>query len=92
MTNEQVKQGFAEVYNGFWCRYKDRVPGKHSPEWKRMYSRYVALKEEYPFMGEALGSLAAELDRRMREGKPQEDGYQAKQMFGDGEGEAELPY
>ena len=66
MTNEEVKQGFAEVCNGFWCRYKDRVPGKHSPEWEHMYARYTALKKKYPFLGKALSELVAELDQRMR--------------------------
>lgn len=67
MTNEQVKQGFVEVYNDFWCRYKDRVPAKHSQEWEQIYARYAALKKKYPFLGETLTALAAELDRRMRE-------------------------
>lgn len=67
MTNEQVKQGFMEVYNDFWCRYKDRVPARHSPEWDRMYTRYAVLRKKYPFLKQALTDLAAELDRRMRE-------------------------
>ena len=66
MTNEEVRQGFAEVYNEFWCRYKDRVPAKHSPEWERIYTRYTILRKKYPFLGETLSNLAAELDRRMR--------------------------
>lgn len=66
MTNEEVRQGFAEVYNEFWCRYKDRVPAKYSPEWERIYTRYTILRKKYPFLGETLSNLAVELDRRMR--------------------------
>ena len=32
MTNEQVRDGFCEVYNDFWNRYKDRQPRDDTPE------------------------------------------------------------
>ncbi len=30
MTNGQVKDGFSEVYNQFWNKYKKRQPDKES--------------------------------------------------------------
>lgn len=67
MTNEQVKQGFTEVYNDFWCRYKDRVPGGHSQEWERMNTRASVLRKKYPFLKETIVDMIMELDQRMRE-------------------------
>lgn len=66
MTNEQVKQGFTEVYNGFWCQYKDRQPGKDSPEWERMLSKGAVLRKKYPFLAETVAGMIVELDQRMR--------------------------
>lgn len=66
MTNEQVKQGFTEVYNDFWCRYKDRQPGKDSPEWERMLSKGSVLRRKYPFLAETVTGMIVELDQRMR--------------------------
>ena len=66
MTNDQVKQGFSEVYNDFWCRYKDRQPGKDSPEWERMLSRGAVLRRKYPFLAETVTDMIVELDQRMR--------------------------
>ncbi len=67
MTNEQVRQGFAEVYNSFWCRYKDRQPGKDSAEWERIQTRGAVLRKKYPFLAETVTDMVVELDRRMRE-------------------------
>lgn len=66
MTNDQVKQGFREVYNDFWCRYKDRQPGKDSPEWDRMLTYAAVLKKKYPFLRQTITDMILELDRRMR--------------------------
>lgn len=66
MTNEEIRQGFIEVYNEFWCRYKDRIPEKHSSEWDRIYDQYVALRKKYPFFAEVLKNLLIEVDERAR--------------------------
>ncbi len=66
MTNEHVRQGFAEVYNSFWCRYKNRQPGKDSPEWERMHTYGTVLRKKYPFLAETVTDMIAELDQRMR--------------------------
>lgn len=66
MTNEQVRNGFSEVYNDFWNRYKTRVPGKESPEWERMHTYAVVLMRKYPFMREVIAAMIEELDQRMR--------------------------
>ena len=67
MTNEQVRQGFSEVYNSFWNRYKDHVPGKDSGEWERIRTWSVVLQKKYPFLKETVIQMEIELDRRMRE-------------------------
>ena len=68
MTNEQVRDGFDKVYNRFWNRYKDRQPGKDSPEWERAHTYAVVLMKKYPFMRETIAEMMAELDRRSRHG------------------------
>ena len=32
MTDEQVKQGFDEVYNQFWRKHKTAIPKKYAEE------------------------------------------------------------
>ena len=64
MTNEQVRDGFTEVYNGFWCRYKNRIPGRGSPEWEHMHAAYAEIIEKYPCMGGIIIGLYEELIRR----------------------------
>ena len=68
MTNGQVKDGFSEVYNQFWNKYKKRQPDKEYPEWERAHTYAVVLMKKYPFMRETIAELLAELDRRMRHG------------------------
>lgn len=67
MTNEQVSRGFTEVYNEFWNRYKNHVPGKDSREWERMRTWSVVLQRKYPFLKETVILMELEFDRRMRE-------------------------
>lgn len=69
MTNEQVKQGFIEVYNEFWNRYKNHVPDKDSEEWERMRTWSAVLQKKYPFLKETVIEMELELDQRMRERK-----------------------
>jgi len=69
MTNEQVRQGFTEVYNEFWNRYKNHVPGKDSEEWERMRTWSVVLQRKYPFLKETVILMELEFDQRMREGE-----------------------
>ena len=66
MTNEQVRDGFNEVYNDFWNRYKDRQPEKDSPEWERICSRAAVLKKKYPFLAKTIAEMVTEFDQRMR--------------------------
>lgn len=66
MTNEQVSNGFAEVYNEFWCRYKNRQPKEDSPEWERMHTRAVVLKKKYPLMEEVIARMATEIIERAK--------------------------
>lgn len=66
MTNGQVSDGFSEVYNGFWIKYRNREPGKDSPEWERMHTYAVVLMKKYPFLRETVAAMLEELDQRMR--------------------------
>ena len=66
MTNEQVKDGFNEVYNEFWNRYKNHVPAKDSEEWDRLLTLASVLKRRYPFLKETVIALVVELDQRVR--------------------------
>lgn len=66
MTNEQVRDGFAEVYNDFWNRYKDRQPKEDSQEWERMHSWAVVLRKKYPFLESAINRMLTEIIERAR--------------------------
>ena len=66
MTDEQVKQGFTEVYNDFWNRYKQHVPQTDSSEWERIRTWSVILQKKYPFLKETIIQMELELDQRMR--------------------------
>lgn len=66
MTDEQVRQGFSEVHNEFWNRYKNHVPAKDSEEWDRIITWASVLKRRYPFLKETVIALVEELDQRMR--------------------------
>lgn len=73
MTNEEVRQGFTEVYNEFWNRYKSHIPAKDSEEWERVLTWSVVLRKKYPFMKETILELVEELDQRMRRGEAKRD-------------------
>ncbi len=66
MTNEQVRDGFTEVYNQFWNKYKNNVPEKNSDEWDRIHDWVTVLKKKYPFLVQTVVDLEIELDQRMR--------------------------
>lgn len=66
MTDEQVRGGFSEVYNDFWNRYRSRQPKEGSPEWERMHSRAAVLRKKYPFLGETINRMLAEIIERAR--------------------------
>jgi hypothetical protein len=66
MTNEQVGQGFTEVYNEFWNRYKNHVPGRDSDEWERIRTWSVVLQKKYPFLKETVIQMELEFGQRMR--------------------------
>lgn len=64
MTNEQVRDGFNEVYNQFWNKYKNNVPQKDSQEWDQVVDWSEKLRESYSFMKETILSLVEELNQR----------------------------
>ncbi len=66
MTDEQVRNGFNEIYNGFWKRYKDRQPGEDTLEWQRMHTFAVVLRRKYPLFEEVINRMLAELIERAR--------------------------
>lgn len=66
MTNEQVSNGFDEVYNKFWKRYYERQPKEDSPEWERMHTWAVVLKKKYPLMEEVIARMATEIIERAK--------------------------
>lgn len=47
MTDEQVKQGFDEVYNQFWRKHKTAIPKKYAEEeWEAIHSQMLSLQEK----------------------------------------------
>lgn len=66
MTNEQVRDGFCEVYNDFWNRYKDRQPRDDTPEWQRMFTIAEVFKRKYPLLEEVINRMLTELIERAR--------------------------
>ena len=67
MTDDQVKQGFDEVYNQFWRKYKQNIPERNSQEWERIHTYVVVLQKKYPFLRQTVLEMEIELDKRMRE-------------------------
>lgn len=66
MTNEQVRDGFNEVYNQFWNKYKKSIPDRDSEEWERIHTLAAVIRKKYPFLAETVNDLIIELDQRMR--------------------------
>lgn len=74
MTDEQVKNGFAEVYNNFWIRYKNRQPKEGSPEWERMHTTAAVYRKKHPVLEETINRMLTELVERARgRGRQQDD-------------------
>lgn len=67
MTDEQVKNGFNEVYNRFWLKNKNHIPERDSEEWDRIHAEVNALRGKYPFLADTVIRMEVELDERMRE-------------------------
>lgn len=66
MTDEQVKNGFNEVYNRFWLKNKNHIPERDSEEWDRIHAEVNALRGKYPFLADTVIRMEVELDERMR--------------------------
>ena len=66
MTDKQVQEGFDEVYNRFWRKYRDNIPGPHSEEWERLHTDSVVLQKKSPFLSQTVVKMEIELDERMR--------------------------
>lgn len=66
MTNEQVANGFNEVYNSFWNRYKNSSPKEATAEWERMHSWAAVLRRKYPFLKEVINRMMTEIIERSR--------------------------
>lgn len=66
MTNDQVRDGFNEVYNNFWNRYKNNQPKENDPEWEQMFSLAMEYRDKYPFLEETINRMLTELTERMR--------------------------
>lgn len=66
MTNEQVANGFSEVYNTFWNRYKDRQPKEQTSEWERMHTVAYVLRRKHPLLEETINRMLTELVERAR--------------------------
>lgn len=75
MTDQQVRDGFSEAYNGLWVRYKDRQPNEASLEWERMHTRASVLKKKYPFLEEAVNRMMSEIIERSRGRGKEPDGF-----------------
>jgi len=66
MTNDEVANGFTEVYNDLWLKYRDRQPGETSPEWERMHTRAAILKRKHPLLEEVISRMMTEIVERAR--------------------------
>lgn len=66
MTDREVADGFSEVYNDFWLRYRDKQPKEDSPEWERMHTRAVVLKRKYPLLEEVVNRMVTEIIERSK--------------------------
>lgn len=75
MTDEQVRDGFSEVYNDFWNRYKNRQPYEGTPEWERMHTLAAVLRKKYPMLNEIVNRMLTELIDRSRDRGNRVDDY-----------------
>ncbi len=75
MTDEQARDGFREVYNDFWIRYKNRQPTEGSSEWERMHSWAAVLRKKYPFLDEVVNRMLTEFVERSRKRGRREDAF-----------------
>ena len=66
MTDGQVKEGFNEVYNQFWLKNKNHIPGPDSDEWEKIHADGAILQKKYPFLAKTVIDMERELDERMR--------------------------
>ena len=66
MTDEQVYNCFAEVYNNFWILYKIRQPKVGSPEWERMHTIAAVYRKKHPVLEETINRMLTELVERAR--------------------------
>ena len=72
MTDEQVRNGFNEIYNGFWKRYSKAVPSWQSEEWDGIVRQARFLMERYhscPLIVHQIQDLLDQLEARSRKGE-----------------------
>ena len=47
LSNQQIKEIYYDVYNGFWKKYRDHVPEWRSAEWNRIVEHEKQLRRKH---------------------------------------------
>lgn len=70
MTNKQVSDIFVDVYNGFWMKYRDRLPEKDDTAgWDAIVEEGKALMKKHgcQLATDMVSDFLTIMDQRMRE-------------------------
>lgn len=47
LSNQQIKEIYYDVYNGFWKKYRDHVPEWKSSDWNRIVEHEKQLRRKH---------------------------------------------
>lgn len=77
LSDQQVKEIYDGVYNGFWRRYKNRIPAWRSQGWEEIVEYEKRLRDQYgncPMVLHMIQDLMDQLEARSREKYGEEKG------------------
>lgn len=69
LSNQQIKEIYYDVYNGFWKKYRDHVPEWKSEEWNRIVEHEKQLRRKHkncPLILHMIQDLMDQLEARSR--------------------------
>lgn len=69
MTNKEVSAVFTDIYNGFWMKHRDNLPGLHDEVgWDAIFAEAEALTKKHDNLlaRNMVADLMVIMDQRMR--------------------------
>lgn len=77
IDNKTVTDIFNQVHNIWWKKWRDRVPGRHDPEWAIITAEAKEILDRYgrhPLAVHLVQDLLDELEERSRNAEEEERG------------------